>query len=192
MAEATTDVSVASRALVLIGDTPISAFDGSSTGAIVAENIYDTIIADLLTQHPWRFSVRQSDLSHLEATPEALFTDAWQIPTDALLVRRVIVNGSDVTYEIYGDKIFSNFDETNTLTANYIFRSLEQDWPPYFLFAAQLQLAAMFSMSVAGKPDMSADFETKADFALRKARAIDSQSDTTHNIQTTRFIDMRR
>ena len=192
MAVATTDVSVASMALVLIGDTPISAFDGSSTGAIVAENINDTIIADLLTQHPWRFSVRQSDLSNLEATQEALLTDPLQIPTDAFLVRRVIVNGSDVTYEIYGDKIFSNFDETNTLTANYIFRSLEQDWPPYFLFAAQLQLAAMFSMSVAGKPDMSADFETKADFALRKARAIDSQSDTTHNIQTTRFIDMTR
>ena len=102
------------------------------------------------------------------------------------------MSGSDITYEIYGDKIFANVDETNTVTANYIFRALEQDWPPYFLFAAQLQLASLFSMSVAGKPDMSQDFETKADFALRKARAIDSQSDTTHNIETTRFIDMRR
>jgi hypothetical protein len=192
MAVATTDVAVASMALVLIGDDPISAFDGSTTGAIVAENIYDTVVADILTQHPWRFAVKQTDLSHLEATPEALFTDAWQIPTDALLIRRVIVSGSDITYEIYGDKIFANVDETNTVTANYIFRALEQDWPPYFLFAAQLQLASLFSMSVAGKPDMSQDFETKADFALRKARAIDSQSDTTHNIETTRFIDMRR
>ena len=192
MAVATTDVAVASMALVLIGDDPISAFDGSTTGAIVAENIYDTVVADILTQHPWRFAVKQTDLSHLEATPEALFTDAWQIPTDALMIRRVIVSGSDITYEIYGDKIFANVDETNTVTANYIFRALEQDWPPYFLFAAQLQLASLFSMSVAGKPDMSQDFETKADFALRKARAIDSQSDTTHNIETTRFIDMRR
>ena len=192
MAVASTDVAVASMALVLIGDDPISAFDGSTTGAIVAENIYDTVVADILTQHPWRFAVKQTDLSHLEATPEALFTDAWQIPTDALLIRRVIVSGSDITYEIYGDKIFANVDETNTVTANYIFRALEQDWPPYFLFAAQLQLASLFSMSVAGKPDMSQDFETKADFALRKARAIDSQSDTTHNIETTRFIDMRR
>ena len=192
MAVATTDVAVASMALVLIGDDPISAFDSSTTGAIVAENIYDTVVADILTQHPWRFAVKQTDLSHLEATPEALFTDAWQIPTDALLIRRVIVSGSDITYEIYGDKVFANVDETNTVTANYIFRALEQDWPPYFLFAAQLQLASLFSMSVAGKPDMSQDFETKADFALRKARAIDSQSDTTHNIETTRFIDMRR
>ena len=192
MAVATTNVAVASMALVLIGDTPISAFDGSTTGATVAENIYDTIIADILTQHPWRFAVRQADLSHISATPEALFTDAWQIPTDALLVRRVILNNTDITYEIYGDKVFANVDESNTLTANYIFRALEQDWPPYFLFAAQLQLAAMFSMAVAGKPDMSQDFETKADFALRKARAIDSQSDTTHHIETTRFIDMRR
>ena len=192
MAVATTDVAVASMALVLIGDDPISAFDGSTTGAIVAENIYDTIVADILTQHPWRFAVKQTDLSHLEATPEALFTDAWQIPTDALLIRRVIVSGADITYEIYGDKIFANVDETNTVTANYIFRAVEQDWPPYFLMAAQLQLASMFAMSVAGKPDMSQDFETKADFALRNARAIDSQSDTTHNIETTRFIDMRR
>ena len=87
MAVATTDVAVASMALVLIGDDPISAFDSSTTGAIVAENIYDTVVADILTQHPWRFAVKQTDLSHLEATPEALFTDAWQIPTDALFTK---------------------------------------------------------------------------------------------------------
>ncbi len=192
MAVATTNVAVASMALVLIGDDPISAFDGSTTGAIVADNIYDTVVADLLTQHPWRFAVKQKDLSHLEATPEALFTDAWQLPEDSLVIRRAIVNGNDITYEIYGDKLFCDVGTTDTLTVNYIFRALEPDWPPYFLYAVQLQLASLFAMSVAGKPDMSADFETKADFALRKARAVDSQSDTTHNIATTRFIDMRR
>ena len=192
MAVATTDVAVASLGLGMIGDSPIAAFDGSTTGAIVAGNIYDEVVEGILTEHPWRFATKQVDLSHLEASPEALFTDAWQIPTDALAVRRVTLNGSDITYEIYGDKIFADVTADNTLTLNYIFRAYEQDWPPYFRMAVVLKLASHFAMAVAAKPDMAREFETQADFQLRKARSIDSQSDTTHDIQTTRFITTRR
>lgn len=192
MAIATTDVAVASMALVLIGDDPISAFDGSTTGAVVAENIYDGVIEDLLSQHPWRFAVKQSDLSHLAAAPDAIWSDAWQVPTDMLTIRRVTLSGSDIDYEIYADKIYCNYDETNVLTMNYIFRAVEQDWPPYFRLAAQLQLASLFAMAVTAKPDMAQSFTTQADFALRKARSVDSQSDTTHDILTTRFITNRR
>ena len=75
---------------------------------------------------------------------------------------------------------------------NYIYRALEQDWPPYFRLAAQLQLASLFAMAVTAKPDMAQSFGTQADFALRRARSVDSQSDTTHDIPTTRFITNRR
>ncbi len=192
MSVATTDVAVASLGLVLIGDSPIAAFDGSTTGATVAGNIYDEVIEGLLAEHPWRFATKQVDLSHLEATPEALWTDAWQIPTDVLVVRRVTLNGSDIKYEIYGDKVYADVNSSNTLTLNYIFRALEQDWPPHFRMAAVLKLASLFAMAVAGKPDMAREFETQADFQLRKARSTDSQSDTTHDIPTTRFITTRR
>jgi|6_EtaG_2_1085325.scaffolds.fasta_scaffold00156_8 hypothetical protein len=192
MAVATTDVAVASMALVLIGDDPISAFDGSTSGAIVAENIYDGVVEDMLSQHPWRFAIKQDDLSHLSAAPDAIWSNAWQIPTDMLTVRRVTVNGSDIDYEIYADKIYCGYDNTNTLTMNYIFRAVEQDWPPYFRYAVQMQLASLFAMAVIAKPDMAGEFATLADFALRRARSVDSQSDTTHEITTTRFITNRR
>ena len=192
MSIATTDVAVASLGLVMIGDSPIAAFDSSTDGATVAGNIYDEVVEGMLSEHPWRFAIKQADLSHLSATPDAIYTDAWQIPTDTLVVRRVTLNGADIDYEIYADKIFCNLDENNTITMDYIFRAVEQDWPPHFRMAVVLKLASFFATAVAGKPDMAQTLETQADFQLRKARSIDSQADTTQDIKTSRFITNRR
>ncbi len=192
MAVATTDIAVASKGLVLIGADPISAFDGSSRGAIVAEHIYDEVVEDLMVDTPWTFATKLENLSHLEATPESLFTDAWQIPTTALLVRRILVNNADVDYQINGDKIFTNVDSSNIVTMNFIFRAAEQDWPPYFRYTVELKLASVFALALAGKPDLARTLTDQAEFALRKARSQDSQSDTSESITTSRFILVRR
>mgnify|MGYP003657148256 CR=1 FL=1 len=106
MSVATTDIAVASKGLVLIGADPIAAFDGSSRGAIVAEHIYDEAIEDILTDTPWSFATTQEDLSHLAEAPDSLWSDAWQKPASALLIRRVTVNDADLDYEVYGDKVY--------------------------------------------------------------------------------------
>ena len=192
MAVATTSIAVASKGLVLIGADPIAAFDGSSRGAIVAEHIYDEVVEDVLVDTPWSFATAQENLSHLSEAPSSIWTDQWQIPPEALLIRRVTLNDTDIDYEIHGDKIFTLVDESNTLTMTFNFRALEQDWPPYFRFAVELKLASTFAMAIAGKPDMADDFETRAQIALRKARSNDGQADTAAAITTNRFILARR
>tara|TARA_R100001443_G_scaffold116113_2_gene135651 strand:- start:444 stop:1028 length:585 start_codon:yes stop_codon:yes gene_type:complete len=190
---ANTNISIASNALVLIGASPIASFTDDDAGAIVADNVYDEIIEDCLTSHPWRFAIKQSDaLNRLSSTPDTLWDAAYQVPTDSLAVRRVTVNDADITYEVYGDKIFCNAGSTDSVFLNYIYRADEADWPPYFRLGVQYKLAAVFALAVIQKSDLAKSYESKADFQMRKARNVDSQIDTVPTIETKRFITVRR
>lgn len=190
---ADTDIAIASNALVLIGASPIASFDDGDAGAIVAKNIYSEIVEDALTSHPWRFTIKQSDqLSRLSAAPNSIWSAQYQIPSDCLVVRRVLVNDSDLAYEVYEDKILCNAGETSEVYANYIYSTPVNEWPPYFRLAVQLKLASIFAIAVIQKPAISASFEAQADMQMRKARNVDSQIDTVPVIETKRFITVRR
>ena len=190
---ADTDIAVASNALVLIGAQAIASFDDNDAGAVVAKSIYSEIVEDSLTSHPWRFASTQTNsLNRLSTAPDAIWSAQYQIPTNTLVVRRVLVNNSDINYEVYGDKIFCNAGTNDTVFANIIFRANEADWPPYFRLGVQMRLASVFAISVIQKPDIATSFATQADFQMRKARNVDSQIDTVPTIETKRFIRIRR
>tara|TARA_R100001594_G_scaffold115035_1_gene149894 strand:- start:673 stop:1257 length:585 start_codon:yes stop_codon:yes gene_type:complete len=190
---ADTNVAIASNSLVLIGASPISSFDDDDAGAVVANNIYDEIVEDSLTSYPWRFAIKQSDaLSRLTTAPDAIWTAAYQQPTDVLAVRRVTVSDENIEYEIYGDKIFCNAGSTESVFLNYIYRVTEASWPPYFRVAVQYRLASIFALSVIQKADLAGAWADRADGQMRKARNIDAQNDTIPEISTTRLINVRR
>tara|TARA_A100000172_G_C3020272_1_gene102866 strand:- start:219 stop:803 length:585 start_codon:yes stop_codon:yes gene_type:complete len=190
---ADSDVSIASNALVLIGSSPISSFDDDDAGAVVAKNIYDEVVEDSLSSYPWRFAVKQSEaLSRLSTAPDTIWDAAYQIPTDSLTIRRVTVSDVNITYEVYGDKIFCNAGSTDSVFLNYIYRVTEASWPPYFRMAVQMRLASIFALSVIQKPDIAGAWADRADTQMRKARNIDAQNDTIPSISTSRIINVRR
>ena len=59
---ATTKVDICSRALVMIGASPISSFTDGSTEALVASNVYEDIVESSLTRHRWKFATNQKPL----------------------------------------------------------------------------------------------------------------------------------
>lgn len=191
MSASTTKVAIASNALVMVGDSTISDFDGSTTGAILMDEVFDDVVEDLLTSHPWRFAIKQSDLSLLSGEPEALWDAAYQLPSDFLTLHRITVNDTDIDFEVYGDQVFCNAASTSTVTANYTHYPDVVAWPAYFRMGVTLTLASL-AASTYGKADVAEVFETKADFQLRRARNRDSQIDTVPTINTSRFITNRR
>ena len=50
---AVTKVDIASRALIMIGASPISSFSDDSTEGLVTNNIYEEIVEATLTRHRW-------------------------------------------------------------------------------------------------------------------------------------------
>lgn len=191
---ALTDVSVASKALVLIGAKTITAFDSSTTEAIVATELYETLVEGALTLHHWRFATGQKDLSRLAAVPKGRWDAAYQMPTNpsALLVRAVTVNDIPIEYDRYEDKIYCNAGSSDTVTMDYTYRAATAYWPAHFVRALILDLAAYFSGPVTGKGELVEAYEAKAVTAYARAKTADSTQQTTKRMQGSRILSRRR
>ena len=185
-----TDIDVASQALVLIGANPISDFESGSTEALVANNIYETIVKSALTRSRWRFASGQVTLSRLTNTPVARYDSAYQKPTSPkmLALHAVLVNSVNIEFDIYEDKIFTNASEDYVVTLDYTYRSATIDWPPYFVRALIYDLAGVFAGSIAQKGDLADHYENRGEFYYKKAANIESQQRTTRAINTRKNL----
>ncbi len=122
-----TDIDIASNALLLIGESPISSFTEDTVAALIAANLYNPTFENLLTLHPWRFASNKSSLSRLTATPTNQWDYAYQLPTDFLVAQHVDTGNNN--FQIYTDKLYSN--ET-TIILDYTFKPDESFLPAYF------------------------------------------------------------
>ena len=188
------DVTIASRALNLIGANQISSFTESSTEANVANNLYTTIIEGALTLTRWRFATGQQQLSRLTATPVSRWDSAYQMPTSPpiLLLHAVTVNSNPIEYDRYEDKVFCKAVEDDTVVADYLYRPEAQYWPPYFVKAVMYELASIFAASIAQKGDLASHFAVEAERAYTRAKWADSSSQTARSLRTSTLTSIRR
>ncbi len=122
------DIDIASNALILIGDNPISSFTEPGAGAKAAANLYPDTYAQLLSEHPWTFALKEQKLNRLSQTPDPLtnWTYAYQNPTDLIRYWSIMPYG---LYDMVGSLVYSN---QNELLARYIFKVAETQLPPHF------------------------------------------------------------
>ncbi|HIB78528.1 MAG TPA: hypothetical protein EYO58_13180, partial [Flavobacteriales bacterium] len=164
-------IDIASNALLLIGDNPISSFDDDGAGAKVAANLYPETKKRLLSEHPWSFALKQQRLNKLSQKPDVLthFKNAFQLPTDLIRIWNI---QSHSDYILIGNLLYSN---ENEVLATYVFDVDEVNLPPHFTKSLEYTLAADFAISVTESVSMSEKMESKAMTFTSKAMAIDSQ-----------------
>jgi hypothetical protein len=185
-----TKFDICSRALIEVGANVITSFDDQTTESIVAGQVYEPKLRNILSSFPWRFAANQAQLNRLADTPTGRWLYAFRLPTDTLAVRAVTRAGSGIVYDIYGDKIFT--DEDDDLIADYTFRAPEAKFPPAFTEAFVVELAAGFAFSIARNRELSKDLHSRADEVLwPKARSIDSQQQTSRKLPGSRLIAVR-
>lgn len=182
------DIDIASNALILIGDNPISSFTEPGAGAEAAANLYPGTYAQLLSEHPWTFALKEQKLNRLSQAPDPLtnFQFAYQNPTD--LIRYWNVMPWSI-YTMVGSLLYSN---QNELLARYIFKVAETQLPPHFQKALEYKLAAEFALLVTEDNSKSQIYEQKYRTAIAQARTIDSQSHPQQPIVDQPFTDVRR
>jgi hypothetical protein len=187
-------VTIASRAMNMIGGNEIASFSENSNEAKVANNLYEPLVEAALTMHRWRFASGQSVLSRLTAAPAARWDAAYQIPTNpkVLLIHGVTILDSPIEYDRYEDMIYCNASVNDTVYMDYAYYAKEANWPPYFVKAVQFELASVFAGSLARKGDLAAYYEAKAQTAYQQARWADSSSQTARNMRSRRLVDVRR
>lgn len=162
-----TDISMASNALMLVGDAPINALSESQAAA----NLYAQTYEYVLSEHPWSFAMKEQYLSRLTATPdqETGYQYAFQMPSDCIRMWAVMPT---VQYRIVGELLYANADK---LLARYLYQVDETQLPPHAVEAIEYKLAAKFAIAVAEDENKSMLFERKYQDALGVAMAKDSQ-----------------
>ena len=190
--ESTTKFDICSKALTMIGANTISSFDDGTTESDIASQLYEDTLRALLTQHRWRFSTQQVQLSRLENTPHGRWDAGYQIPADCILIHAITVNDNLVKYERYGDKIYCNLDSTSTVIMDYTFRQEEDQFPPFFTITLQYKLASLFGASIARDPNLVQSFNVLFNTQVRIARSIGSQERTNKRLGVDRYLAFRK
>ena len=185
-------IDIASRALVLIGAEPITAFGSSSTESLVATNMYEDTVRATLSSARWRFASEQAVLAAVGSDPTGRFDKAHQLPSNVLVLHAVTVNDNLVNYTVYGDKVFSNVETADTVVADFTFRQVESEFPSYFSLALEYSLATIFATAIARSATLAKLMNEQSTLLMAKARNLDAQQQTTRKLATSRFITDRR
>ena len=98
---------ICNQALVLVGANTISSFSQNTTESIVANQLYETTLEDMLTKCRWRFASKQAQLSKNSTNPDARYESSYALPTDAVIVHTVTVGDNVIIYDRYGQNLLS-------------------------------------------------------------------------------------
>ena len=184
---APTSIDIASNALLLVGDNPVSSFSDPGAGAQVAANIYSTTYRSMLAEHPWAFAMKELALSRLSQAPDARtnYSYAFQLPTDLIRVWSVMEHSA---YTIVGSLLYSN---STALLCRYIAEVDEIDLPPHFVTALQYKLASDFAVSVTEDQNKAQYYGALYLKQISMARSVDSQNKPQVAIVDSPFVDVR-
>lgn len=182
-----TSIDIASNALILIGDEPISSFSDPGAGAQAAANLYPETFRQVMSEHPWSFAFKEQMLSRLSQQPGSLtnYKYAFQVPPDLIRLWAVFPQSE---YVIVGKYLYSN---QNELLARYIYEVDETDLPPHVVKTLEYRLASDFAMLVTESQTKAEFFEAKYRDMLQSAKAIDAQGRPQESIIDSPFVDVR-
>ena len=192
MTVANTPIKICSRASLLIGGDAIQSFEDGTAEATVANAMYEDMAQAALTNSRWRFATDQAVLNRLANAPTGRFDAAYQLPTECIMLNAVTVNDHPIKYDTYGSKVFCDASINDSLVADYNFRADESTWPPYFVVAVEYVMAGVLATSVARDQQLATMMEGKANLLMAQARRLDSQTQTSRKLNTSRFIAQRR
>ena len=181
-------IDIASNALLLIGDNPISSFNDPGAGAQAAANLYPQTKEMVLSYHPWSFAMKHQELSRLSESPDSRtgYKYAFKTPTDLIRLWAIMPHSD---YVIVGENILSN---EPALLARYVYNVAESSIPAQLIKAMEYQMASEFSISVTEDENKAAFYQQKANLQLAKASNVDSQGQPQQSIVSSPFIEARR
>mgnify|MGYP003129880268 FL=1 len=182
---------ICSKALVLVGANTISDFTSNTTESLVAGQLYESTLENLLTRCRWRFATKQSQLSRNASAPTARWSAKYAVPTGTMLIHTVTVNDNVIEYDRYEQDILCDASSTDTVVADYTFQPSEANFPPYFKTALVFELASLFAGAIARNDNLSVLYQNRAIAQLAYAKAQDSQAQTTRKVDLTRFRNRR-
>jgi hypothetical protein len=181
-------IEIASNALILIGDSPITAWDETG-GGVAAEAVYSVTKKSLLSAYPWSFAMKNIRLSQNAAAPDALlgYGHSHAMPSDMIRLWRLLPEG--MNYIIRGTDIYSNYTD---ILAEYTYDCDENLFPDYFREAFEFLLASKLGNCVTENPTIAEAMLTQHKMQLAIAKNTDSTQKPQIQIQDAPFNRVRQ
>lgn len=185
-----TAIDLCSNALLRIGANAIQGFDEGTAEATIAASLYPPIRDAILSAHPWNFALAQMRLARLSASPIADFDYAYQLPADLLRIISAGTNerGRGIYYRIAERRLHTDSED---VYLSYIFRPMEETFPPFFDIALIGRLASEFVIPLTESTTRWEGLRQAAEFEFRRARLIDAQQDTPEALEDFPLVDVR-
>ena len=184
------DIDHCNRALITLGDAPIDSFADGTSQSEIAGALYPSIRDALISSYGWRFAKGQAALAQLADAPVADYSNAFALPPDFL---RALSAGTGGRGKGLNFRISQNNLQTNasSVLLTYIYRPLEQEFPPYFSSVLIARLAAEFCIPVTENTSRAELLRQIANTEFAQARQIDAQQDTPARIDDFSLVEAR-
>lgn len=133
-----TDLEVANKSLLKLGQRPIYSFDEQNEAARTVKAIYGSVRDAEISVYRWNFAVRRAVLPRDKEEPAFGYKSAYTLPADFL--RLEAVGGLPGSWTIENNKILTDYKAPIKII--YLSRQLSTvSWPPYFVEAFACRLA---------------------------------------------------
>jgi hypothetical protein len=172
---ASSEVSIANRALDALGASPITSLDDDTATAAACKRNLPLARDYVLRSYPWNCATRRVSLPALVTGPAFGFAYTYQLPAECL---RVIALQDDVLYSqpwrIEGNQLLCNVGAP--LRLRYIAQVTDvSQWDAMLAEAIALKLAANIAFTVTSNAGLAAQMFQEAQAAHAEARRMDAR-----------------
>jgi hypothetical protein len=136
------------RAQARIGDEPILSEDDPGADTHIA--IFEGVLEDLLSRHPWSFSAVTRRLTRLSEAPPAHWRYFYQLPADMIGAPRAAYERDDAPWPFTAWELTENRFATNAeqVWLRYAKRPELVYLPGYFAELLTVAIMAQFALSI--------------------------------------------
>ena len=168
---ANTLLQIVNDALVQLGERPITALDGSSHPARIANEQWPKVRDEVLRMHPWRSAIAREKLAPMSASPAFGYDNQFQLPSDFVKLVR-LYDHDEQAFRRNGDKILSDADSLKMI---YIARPEDPaSLDPLLQSAMAAQLGVRIAMALNRSVERVSMMRQLFDERLREARFQDA------------------
>lgn len=189
-------VGIINLAFARIGEGAISSISGTDAKSILAAQVWDYVLDEVLCAHTWNFAKKRADLVQDATAPEGEeYYYRYPLPTDCLKVHKIEPALTD--YKIEAGYLLTNYDNTDgdDITLHYTRRETNPAmFSPQFASVLAWRLAAEMSFrQVRGSSNVQDRMFAMYDRALIQAIGTNQSEDYVEDeAGSTSWIDAGR
>ena len=182
-------VEIASNALRLLGDDPITSFSDDTERARLVNAIYEEMRDEVSRAAVWNCCKARQVLASLSETPAFGWAYYHQLPADCLRVVDVLSGDTRIDHTIEGRRLMTDVSSVNLIFLQRVTDPNELD--VLFISAYTARIAAELALPISGSNTVATAMWTAYDKKITEARTIDSQEGTPANLDAQSIMDAR-